>query len=635
MFLFCLFSFSIVGLSYSASVRKEYFAEMNAFFDEPDYDVFDDEDFVPQIDTKLVAQTKDSNERILKGNNCEYISICDITANSQCSDGNKFVIKKANGTRKQFLILDSKPVLGFVTRGKKFKDCTEYTEVTTDVTCKEVSGLDDVSLESTSATSSNASEALNATITESADPTDSSNATESLETTPSSNTTSANATTSSDNATTSSNSTLRSFEEILVINREVEVTTKISEGRVIKGDHCDYISICDITENSGCSNGYKFVIKRASKQVRKQFLILNGKSVLGFVTKGEKFANCSSYTEVTSSVTCKEVAGLGSVDLSAASNSSSENTSSNEAVSTTVSTSSNTEMPPNSSESSISSTTPTTTNNTSNSTNGCKCGVKKGSRIVGGTETTVNEYPWMTAIVSASGESQFCGGTLIASQWVLTAAHCMFKDSQGQNPQTAAEIKALLGEHNLASTGEETIPRKLVTVTQIINHASYDATSSNYDIALLKLSEKVDLNVYTPACLAKSADNFEGKNAWVYGWGTTSFGGASADSLMEVEVPVVSNSVCTAAMGNGITDQMLCAGGQLNKDGCQGDSGGPLTVDSNGQHVLIGDVSFGDGCGQAGKYGVYGDVANLRTWVDEQMTNNGGSEFCPAGADAA
>merc|ERR1711892_175432 len=266
---------------------------------------------------------------------------------------------------------------------------------------------------------------------------------------------------------------------------------------------------------------------------------------------------------------------------------------------------------------------------------GCKCGVKKGSRIVGGTETTVNEYPWMTAIVSASGESQFCGGTLIASQWVLTAAHCMFKDAQGQNPQTAAEIKALLGEHNLASTGEETIPRKLVTVTQIINHASYDATSSNYDIALLKLSEKVDLNVYTPACLAKSADNFEGKNAWVYGWGTTSFGGASADSLMEVEVPVVSNAVCTAAMGNGITDQMLCAGGQLNKDGCQGDSGGPLTVDSNGQHVLIGDVSFGDGCGQAGKYGVYGDVANLRTWVDEQMTNNGGSEFCPAGADAA
>ena len=67
---------------------------MNAFFDDPEYDMFEDEDFVPQIDTKLVAQTKDSNERILKGNNCEYISICDITANSQCSDGkstNRFI----------------------------------------------------------------------------------------------------------------------------------------------------------------------------------------------------------------------------------------------------------------------------------------------------------------------------------------------------------------------------------------------------------------------------------------------------------------------------------------------------------------------------------------------------------------
>merc|ERR1719397_1677258 len=63
---------------------------------------------------------------------------------------------------------------------------------------------------------------------------------------------------------------------------------------------------------------------------------------------------------------------------------------------------------------------------------GCKCGVKKkGSRIVGGTETEVNEYPWMTAIVSAQGERQFCGGSLVAAEWVLTAAHCMFQDTAG------------------------------------------------------------------------------------------------------------------------------------------------------------------------------------------------------------
>ena len=91
---------------------------------------------------------------------------------------------------------------------------------------------------------------------------------------------------------------------------------------------------------------------------------------------------------------------------------------------------------------------------------------------------------------------------------------------------------------------------------------------------------------------------------------------------------------------------MLCAGGQLNKDGCQvkpdlkkwlitfyvsqGDSGGPLTVDDNGKHVLIGDVSFGNQCGLEGQYGVYGDVAYFRTWVDTNVANNGGVKYCPA-----
>ena len=83
------------------------------------------------------------------------------------------------------------------------------------------------------------------------------------------------------------------------------------------------------------------------------------------------------------------------------------------------------------------------------------------------------------------------------------------------------------------------------------------------------------------------------------GWGTTSYGGESSATLLEVQVPVVSNSVCNAAMSpitGPILDSMLCAGGEEGKDGCQGDSGGPLTVDVNQQHVLIGDTSFGQGC---------------------------------------
>jgi len=72
---------------------------------------------------------------------------------------------------------------------------------------------------------------------------------------------------------------------------------------------------------------------------------------------------------------------------------------------------------------------------------GCKCGIKKSSRIVGGVETGVNAYPWMTAIVTAVGEGQFCGGTLIASQWVLTAAHCMFFDQEATDPRKPTDIK--------------------------------------------------------------------------------------------------------------------------------------------------------------------------------------------------
>jgi len=261
---------------------------------------------------------------------------------------------------------------------------------------------------------------------------------------------------------------------------------------------------------------------------------------------------------------------------------------------------------------------------------GCKCGIKRTTRIVGGSETEINEYPWMVAVADA-GENQFCGGTLIASQWVLTAAHCMFHDTAGTQPRTAAEILAVLGEHDLQDATESKIPKKAVKVSEIINHKDYSADTSNNDIALLKLAEEVDMSVYAPACLPSTADNFEGKNAWVYGWGSLSYGGTYPSKLMEVEVPVVSNTVCQTAMPQyQITDAMLCAGGQLNKDGCQGDSGGPLTVDVDGKHVLIGDVSFGNQCGLEGQYGVYGDVAFFRTWVDTNVKNNGGANYCPA-----
>merc|ERR1712227_766171 len=231
---------------------------------------------------------------------------------------------------------------------------------------------------------------------------------------------------------------------------------------------------------------------------------------------------------------------------------------------------------------------------------------------------------------------QFCGGTLVASKYVITAAHCMFKDQDGLDPLFASNVTVRLGEHDLFLDTDTTI-MKDVKVKPIMNHENYKpATGSlNNDITVLELMEAVDINVYTPACLAQTSDTttFDGKTAQVYGWGTTSSGGQSSSTLLEVSLPVVTNAQCATSMGL-IEDGQICAGGEAGKDSCQGDSGGPMTYESGDQHILIGDVSYGNGCALEGFYGVYGRISFYRTWIESKMSSNPG--FCPnGGANAA
>jgi serine protease len=230
--------------------------------------------------------------------------------------------------------------------------------------------------------------------------------------------------------------------------------------------------------------------------------------------------------------------------------------------------------------------------------------------IVGGEESVPGSRPWM---VSLQRGSHFCGGSLIKNDWVLTAAHCV----DGSSP---TGLRAVIGRHDLnTSTGQS------ITVSQIIVHPSYNDSTSDNDIALLKLSSPTTLNptlMQIPDIDLMNEAAAPGDMVITAGWGTTSEGGSLATRLREVAVPVVSNTTCNApASYNGsITANMICAGYAAGgKDSCQGDSGGPLMFTYAGADYQAGVVSFGEGCARANKYGVYTRVVNYGTWINEQI----------------
>merc|ERR1719319_47758 len=249
-------------------------------------------------------------------------------------------------------------------------------------------------------------------------------------------------------------------------------------------------------------------------------------------------------------------------------------------------------------------TTTTTTEGTGSS---CQCGVKGGQtseRIVGGQETEVHEYPWQVGLVSPNGRSPWCGGTLISSTHVMTAAHCTAGNS-------ASNIRVLLGEHNIA---DNTFNR--VDVAEIIQDPNYDSQSTNSDFSILRLASPVTFSsAISPACLPAGASQYAGQVATVTGWGTLSSGGNQPTVLQEVDVTVTTNAVCKNAYGSSsITDLMMCAA-DSGKDSCQGDSGGPLVLEENGRQALVGVVSWGRGCAMAGFPGVYARVTQRMDWI--------------------
>merc|ERR1712106_907191 len=264
----------------------------------------------------------------------------------------------------------------------------------------------------------------------------------------------------------------------------------------------------------------------------------------------------------------------------------------------------------------------------------CQCGLaKRKTKIVGGKQTEVNEYPWQVGIVNKGQTSVFCGASLISDRWILSAAHCFHDES-------SATIQVLLGEHDYSSVAESDMLKR--NIEKIVDHPNYDKQTSNYDFSLMKLSEPIDFSSYPhirPICLPENDDSdYANFVSTVTGWGTTSLGGSTSSKLLEVDVNVMTNSECQnnyAYPSSWITDQMLCAiveGG--GKDACQGDSGGPLVTAGAGNGVVagqnyeqIGVVSWGSGCAGADSPGVYSRVTEQLGWIT--TTTAGAWSTCP------
>lgn len=235
-------------------------------------------------------------------------------------------------------------------------------------------------------------------------------------------------------------------------------------------------------------------------------------------------------------------------------------------------------------------------------------------RIIGGVDAKLGEFPHQVSLMLSSKTSDapgidrhFCGGSIVGDEWVATAAHCVADMTGGQK------------YFSVGSGGVDLNTLEEYELDGVWVHPNYDAETFDYDFAVVK----VRTPFFDPEiAIADKADNQHinvGSTATITGWGVDKSGNIQ-QTLKKADVQVISRVDCNDADSyNGIvTSRMICLGLEKGgKDTCQGDSGGPAMARvEGGARVLFGVTSWGEGCAEPEKFGVYGHLIAVKGWID-------------------
>lgn len=238
------------------------------------------------------------------------------------------------------------------------------------------------------------------------------------------------------------------------------------------------------------------------------------------------------------------------------------------------------------------------------------------SAVVGGAPISVEQAPWQ-ALVIVEPENKLCGGSLIDSGWIVTAAHCVSGFAGNQ-----------LSVHMGISALAERAAGNEVEISEVIVHPSWEPTNFRNDVALLRLAAPIAMSPRTatiplPVGLDPATWPGPGTTAAISGWGASEFGGQPSNQLRRAEVQVLTgpgNPECGRYGGNFDTATEICAGlpgGGV--DSCQGDSGSPLVVEVGGTRLLAGLTSVGFECARADYPGLYTRVTTFVSWLQQYL----------------